>query len=61
VLEWLIDDGGFEKKNMKLLLKEDTDLIKIGFATRRDIQGSHFIYNTLIMTKGFVGKMTDNG
>lgn len=53
VFEWLVDDGGFEKRNMKLLLKKDEEDIQIGFGTRRDMLGSHDIYNTLIMTKGF--------
>jgi len=61
VLEWLIDDGGLDKKNMKLLLKKDEDPIKMGFATRRDLRGSHDIYNTLLMTKGFIGTQIDDG
>lgn len=55
VLEWLIDDGGLDKKNLKLLLKKEEEQLKIGFATRRDLRGSHDIYNTLLMAKGFVG------
>ena len=61
VLEWLIDDGGLDKKNLKLLLKKEEEQLKIGFATKRDLRGSHDIYNTLLMTKGFVGTQVDNG